>query len=196
MRQSIEATERVIAAARELKRSLMKHLFTYGSVPIDQADQVVLKNSEIGEVPVEWEVVKLGVVTEKPQYGYTETASEKPIGPHFLRITDIRDNGIVNWATVPYCKCSNDDFEKHELISGDILVARIGATTGKSFIVEKSPPTVFASYLIRLRGLLGKILPSFLYHYMNTNLYWSQIDATKGGRLKQGVNTRLLQLKN
>jgi len=54
VRQSIEATERVIAAARQLKRSLMEHLFTYGPVPVDQAEHVLLKETEIGEVPKEW----------------------------------------------------------------------------------------------------------------------------------------------
>jgi type I restriction enzyme S subunit len=193
VRQSIETTERVIAAARELKRSLMKYLFTYGPVPVNQADQVVLKETEIGEMPKEWVVVKLGSVINKPQYGYTETASKQPIGPQFLRITDIQENGKVEWGTVPYCLCSKTDFLKYELKSEDLLVARIGATTGKCYIVAKSLNAVFASYLIRLRSLPEKLLPYFLYHYMNTNLYWTQIDATKGGRLKQGVNIPNLQ---
>ena len=59
VRQAIEATERVIAAAKELKRSMMKHLFTYGPVPVDQTDQVVLKETEIGEFPEEWNITKI-----------------------------------------------------------------------------------------------------------------------------------------
>ncbi|GIV04162.1 MAG: hypothetical protein KatS3mg015_2992 [Fimbriimonadales bacterium] len=38
----------------------MRHLFTYGPVPVDQADQVPLKETEIGPVPEGWEVVRLG----------------------------------------------------------------------------------------------------------------------------------------
>jgi type I restriction enzyme, S subunit len=54
IRQAIDATEGVIAAAQELKRSMMKHLFTYGPVPVDQADKVLLKETEIGEIPEYW----------------------------------------------------------------------------------------------------------------------------------------------
>ncbi|MGQ9628684.1 MAG: restriction endonuclease subunit S, partial [Anaerolineae bacterium] len=62
-----EATERVIAAARELKKSLMRHLFTYGPVPLDQVDGVRLKETEIGPLPEGWEVVEIGDVASMKQ---------------------------------------------------------------------------------------------------------------------------------
>ena len=39
------------------------------------------------------------------QYGYTETATTEPVGPKFLRITDIAQN-YIDWNGVPYCPIS------------------------------------------------------------------------------------------
>jgi len=43
----------------------MKHLFTYGPVSLEEASRISLKETEIGEIPADWEVVKL----EKWLYG-------------------------------------------------------------------------------------------------------------------------------
>jgi len=187
IQRAIEATERVIAAAREFKRSLMRHLFTYGPVPLAEAERVPLKETEIGPMPEHWEVGVLENHCHKPQYGYTATASAEPVGPRFLRITDIQDEG-VSWSTVPFCKCPDDQFAKHELHAGDILIARIGATTGKSYIVPRlESPAIFASYLIRIRARTG-ITADFLYRFFNFGGYWSQVNASKGDKLKMGVS--------
>jgi len=57
-----EKTEQVINSLRELKKSMMKHLFTYGPVSLEDAKKVKLKETEIGMVPEDWEVVRLGSI--------------------------------------------------------------------------------------------------------------------------------------
>jgi len=64
IRNAIEQTQAVIEATEELKKSMMKHLFTYGPVPANQTDQVKLKDTEIGLVPEEWEIKKLGEISD------------------------------------------------------------------------------------------------------------------------------------
>ncbi len=65
IQRAIEAQDKIIAAAREVKKALMRHLFTYGAVPPTEAERVSLKETEIGMVPEEWGVVRLGNVVQK-----------------------------------------------------------------------------------------------------------------------------------
>ena len=176
--------QREIALERERKAVLMDYLFSHGT------EGEPCKQTEIGEIPESWEVVRLGNYCYKPDYGYTESADDSPVGPKFLRITDIQ-NDAVNWENVPYCICSEEVKEKYLLKTGDIVIARIGATTGKAYIIDDCPEAIFASYLIRVRTK-DNLLPIFLAQYFRTNNYWRQIDQSKGGRLKGGVNIPIL----
>ena len=137
-----------------------------------------------------WEVKELAAVSAI-NYGYTESASSEPVGPRFLRITDIQ-NDHVDWESVPYCKIDSADLPKYRLASGDIVFARTGATTGKSFLVDDPPDAVFASYLIRLRLLDKKLLPEFVSLFFQTAGYWQAIKDGSSGSAQGGFNATKL----
>jgi type I restriction enzyme, S subunit len=141
-------------------------------------------------LPSDWTIQTLGAVCAKPEYGLTETATTDRVGPRFLRITDIQ-GGEVAWDKVPFCRCSRADVERHRVQPGDLLVARIGGTTGKTFFVRNCPEeAVFASYLIRLRP--NAVHDRYLYYFCQSRLYWEHINAGKDERLKGGVNSSSL----
>lgn len=151
------------------------------------------KQTELGEIPKEWKVEEIGNLYCS-QYGYTESAKEEDTGTKFLRITDINENGIVKWNTVPYCVINDNDLEKFCLKAGDLLVAQIGATTGKTCLINYDvEQSVFASYLIRLQRKSDALNPSFGFYFTQSKLYWDQINANKGGKLKKGVSATLLK---
>ena len=87
------------------------------------------------------------------QYGYPETATTEPVGPKFLRITDIAQN-YIDWNGVPYCPISEENHEKYVLSEGDVVIARTGATVGYAKMVGRNiPDSVFASFLVRIRPI-------------------------------------------
>lgn len=141
-----------------------------------------------------WELKKLGEVA-KIIYGYTEKASFEEVGPKFLRITDIQDDG-VNWDTVPFCKINDADFDKYKLSDGDIVFARTGATTGKSYLVNDPPKSVFASYLIKVHINSRNLTPQYLFQFFQTKEYWDVISAGVAGAAQGGFNaTKLSDLE-
>lgn len=181
---AIDLENRLVAATRELKHAAMERLFTRG-LRSESA-----KESGFGPIPESWEVDRIGNRCERPEYGVTASATEDSAGPRFLRITDITSVG-VDWMAVPFCKCSTEQEAAKSLRENDILFARIGATTGKSFIVKSPPRAVFASYLIRIRPKPG-VDPDYLFYFFSSPAYWQQVDANKRNNLKGGVSGSVL----
>jgi type I restriction enzyme, S subunit len=131
-------------------------------------------------------------LTEHPQYGFTARAAAEPIGPKFVRITDLQD-GKIDWNNVPFCECLEPT--KYLLRDNDILFARTGATTGKTHLVRDPEGSIFASYLIRLRPKRS-VEAGYLYAFFQSENYWSQIAEEKGGSAQPNVNgDKLTRLK-
>jgi type I restriction enzyme S subunit len=84
IQEAIAAQEDVIAAARELKRSLMERLFTYGT----DVEPAPTKETEIGEIPEHWELKQLGSVASIGN-GSTPKRSNSLYW----------DNGTIPWLT-------------------------------------------------------------------------------------------------
>ena len=184
IQSAIETQENIIKTTTELKRTLMQKLFTEGLYGEPQ------KNTEIGKIPKSWGMVQLQDVCEHPKYGYTDSAAKSGTAK-FLRITDIQEYGVV-WDTVPFCNCPESIIDRYLLRDNDIVFARIGATTGKSYIINKPPKAIYASYLIRVR-VKSEIDAKYLYYYFNTDNYWWQVNSHKGASLKGGVNGSILK---
>jgi type I restriction enzyme S subunit len=170
----IEALQQQLDSAKRSRNAVLHELLTAGSA--------------------DWVSGIVGDISDL-RYGFTESANWDPIGPKFLRITDIQD-GSVDWDSVPYCQISDSEKEAQLLEDGDLVFARTGATTGKSFLVTNPPVSVCASYLIRLRPNQSKVNPHYLSIFFQSEDYWSQVMAGTSGSAQGGVNaSKLSKLK-
>jgi type I restriction enzyme, S subunit len=128
----------------------------------------------------------------KIQYGWTAKANKERVGPRMLRITDIQ-NDQVNWESVPFCEIDGDSFGQYRLHPGDVVFARTGATTGKSFLIRNDvPQAVFASYLIRVSAKQDLLRPAFLALFFQSADYWAHIANSSRGIGQPNVNGKIL----
>lgn len=141
------------------------------------------------DIPDGWEFKTLGDVSSEISYGYTASACSDPVGPKFLRITDIQ-NDFVNWTKVPYCQISEDDRKKYRLDIGDICVARTGATTGVTYTVRENKDAVFASYLIRYRIDRKIADPAYVGYVLRSEIWNAHVRSIIGGSAQPGANAK------
>lgn len=133
--------------------------------------------------------VRLEDLIVSTQYGYNASAQEAG-NNKFLRISDIHESK-VNWDTVPYCNCVDE--ETYLLQNDDILIARTGGTTGKSFKISEPPSrSIFAGYLIRIRAK-EVVNPNYIYLFLHSFAYWSQIVNLNEGNFRPKANAENLK---
>ena len=150
----------------------------------------LLPRLSLGPIPQGWAVDTMKNRASSIQYGFTQSATEEPIGPHFLRITDIR-GGAIDWASVPYCQATAEEREKYRVMDGDLFIARTGASTGDNVYVVEPPQAVFASYLVRVqfasRGF-GRLVGEFA----RTPDYANHIAGNIGGSAQPNASAQAL----
>ena len=133
----------------------------------------------LGDVPAHWEVKRLKFVVREPlKYGANEPAGidDRDL-PRYVRITDIDDMGRLRPET--FCSLPMHLAREYFLEDGDVLFARSGATSGKTFLYRPEwGVCAYAGYLIRARLDRRRIQPDFLRHFTDSSHYWQWLSAS------------------
>lgn len=168
----LELTRQSMEKLRAYKLSCITEAVTKGLDP-----DVSLKDSGvpwIGQIPTGWETMRLKFLLASPlQYGANVSGIQyNENSPRYIRITDIDENGGLR--TDNKQSISENDARDYILSDGDILLARSGATVGKSFLYyKKLGYAAFAGYLIRAKAN-HKILNNKFLYYITLSYYYNE----------------------
>ena len=121
-------------------------------------------------------------------YGYTDKAKDTG-SARFVRITDISEDGRLNPYDAKYIELTNES-RKYLLQKGDLLLARTGATYGKTLYFNADEPAVYASFLIKIILDNSIIKNRYYWHFSKSSLYWEQAEryVSKGGQQQFNTN--------
>ena len=138
-----------------------------------------------------WEQRTLSEIVEHFQYGLNAAAKNFDGLNKYIRITDIDDDSRdFDESNLTSPDANFDEADNYLVKQGDILFARTGASTGKTYIhIYNDSPVYFAGFLIRAR-LLNSFLPEFIYQNTLTEKYNTFIKVMSQRSGQPGVNAQ------
>ncbi len=168
--EAIEKTDQIIEKNKEVKRGLMQQLLTRG------IGHKKFKKTEIGEIPEEWEVIKLIDVAANQKYSFVDG----PFGSnlksiHYTRrgVPVIQSQSIISGLFKPteefyISEQKAKELERSKVLPGDIVIAKIGVNYGASGTIPKSYPcAVLSGNTMKITPDHDKVATEFLQHLLH-----------------------------
>jgi len=182
--KKIEVIDEQIAKGETLKKGLMQKLLSEG------IGHTEFKESELGRIPREWEIVRLGDIANVIDPHPSHRAPKEDInGYPFVGIGDISENGDINLE-----KCRKVSLEsvkeQNEAVSikeGDIGFGRV-ATVGKVVRFKKyNFPFALSPTMALIKN--KNVDNTFLYQYLSSNMTSKQFGNLTSGstRISLGI---------
>ena len=139
-----------------------------------------------------WKEVTLGEISldGKGSYGIAASAVEYSDDLYtYLRITDINDDGTLNKTDLK--SVDDEKAEKYLLQPNDIVFARTGNSTGRSYFYDGSDgELVYAGFLIKFSLDPSKVNPKFMRYYTLSNEYKGWVSSYISGSTRGNINAK------
>lgn len=179
---AIEKTERLIAKLRDLKAAMMQELLTKG-LPPDVAFRYGIrksgrmKDSPVGRIPEEWEVVRLGEVLPKGSVrnGLYKASHAYGGGVPIYRINDFQSGDALDSIPPLRVRVSDSELASFLVNEGDLLVNRVNSLShlGKAAFVSRLPErSCFESNMMCVSLPSGcRLRSDYLRHILNSKAW-------------------------
>ncbi|MEU9485457.1 hypothetical protein AB0D83_17570 [Streptomyces decoyicus] len=167
-RRIVEVMDAVTASVEAEKRTLAKELRLWEGV----------LNRELASHVQDYGTERLRDVCHSGgAYGSNAAAVPRNLGmPRYVRITDIDDHGCLTADAASTVSIPWESGKPYLLADGDLLIARTGFTTGKSYLYRSCDGTcAYAGYLVRFQVNPERMLPEYAFLWTRGNYFSSWV---------------------
>ncbi len=157
------------------------------------------KLTEVGMIPEDWKVTKLGEVADIKTGPFGSALHEKDYvddGTPIITVEHLGERGVV-YENVPMV--SEDDRKRlkaYSLLEGDIVFSRVGSVDRNSLVKERESGWLFSGRLLRIRLKHQGVDSAFLSYYFNQESTKQRIRSVAVGQTMASLNTQILKSIN
>jgi type I restriction enzyme S subunit len=163
--EQISTTDKIIEKSKELKKGLMQKLFSEG------IGHTEFKDTKVGRIPKDWQVIQLGELCEVITKGTTPTTNGFPYlktGINFVKVESI--NAFGRFIKEKFAFVGEDcykSFKRSQLKEGDILISIAGAL-GRTAIVTENILPANTNQAVGILRLKDKSLNNFIRYFLDS----------------------------
>ena len=145
-------------------------------------------NLRFPEFQGEWEKTKFGDIATGFDYGMNAAAKNYDGVNKYIRITDI-DEASSTYTDKDIVSPDGILTDNYLVNNRDILLARTGASTGKSYLYKKTDGKLYyAGFLIRANVTTHD--PYFVFSQLHTHRYWRWVSIMSARSGQPGINSQ------
>ena len=145
-------------------------------------------NLRFKEFQGEWKKTKFGDIATGFDYGMNAAAKNYDGVNKYIRITDI-DEASSSYTDKDIVSPDGILTDNYLVNNRDILLARTGASTGKSYLYKQSDGKLYyAGFLIRANVTTHD--PYFVFSQLHTHRYWRWVSIMSARSGQPGINSQ------
>ena len=145
-------------------------------------------NLRFPEFQGEWKKTKFGDIATGFDYGMNAAAKNYDGVNKYIRITDI-DEASSTYTDKDIVSPDGILTDNYLVNNRDILLARTGASTGKSYLYKQSDGKLYyAGFLIRANVTTHD--PYFVFSQLHTHRYWRWVSIMSARSGQPGINSQ------
>ncbi|OQB05443.1 MAG: EcoKI restriction-modification system protein HsdS [bacterium ADurb.Bin212] len=183
---TISETQKMIDRSEKLKKSLMHQLFTKG------IGHTKFKQTEIGEIPENWQVKNIGSMITHVGSGITPRGGSnvyRKSGIPLIRSQNVHFDGLRTDDMAFISPEIHSSMKRSVVFPDDVLLNITGASIGRTTVVpDNFPESNVNQHVCIIRTIRKELLPKFLCYFLQGEEGQKQIWAIQAGGNRPGLN--------
>jgi type I restriction enzyme S subunit len=190
----IESLEQLLAKKRNLKQGAMQELLT-GKKRLAVSASSRQKQTEIGYLPIDWDVRKIGEISTVKTGPFGSSLHERDYvddGTPIITVEHLGERGVQHNNLPMVSDFDRKRLKAYAIEEGDIVFSRVGSVDRNAFVSEAEHGWLFSGRLLRLRASSGDIDTRFLSYQFHSEPFKQRVITVAVGQTMASLNTQIL----
>jgi type I restriction enzyme S subunit len=191
----VGSLEQLIAKKRHLKQGAMQELLT-GKERLPGFGELRRQNSEVGEIPIDWRVVEIGLIANVKTGPFGSSLHERDYvedGIPIITVEHLGERGVLHANLPMVSEADRKRLGAYSLEEGDIVFSRVGSVDRNARISRAEHGWLFSGRLLRVRPFDDSTDTNYLSYHFHFEPFKQRVRTVAVGQTMASLNTQILK---